>query len=136
MLLLGFTVAAQTKPTDILGVWLSENKDGKVEIYQTGKRFYGKLIWGSRMFEADGKTSKKDTNNPDKKLAQRPLKDMIILQDFVFEDGQWQDGKIYDPDNGKTYSCKMKLEDGNLNIRGYIGISLIGRTTVWTRTDK
>jgi len=46
---------------------------------------------------------------------------------------RWVKGKIYDPDNGKTYSCKMKLVDNELKVRGFIGISLFGRTTVWTK---
>jgi hypothetical protein len=45
----------------------------------------------------------------------------------------WSQGKIYDPKNGKTYSCKMTLEGNELKVRGYVGFSLLGRTTVWTR---
>jgi uncharacterized protein (DUF2147 family) len=59
----------------------------------------------------------------------------VILSNFVHAGGnKWEDGKIYDPNNGKKYSCNMKLKDNNtLEIRGYIGISLFGRTEVWTR---
>lgn len=131
-----FATLAQTKATDVVGVWLSEKKNGKVEVYQQGNRFYGKLIWSENMYEGDGKTSKKDANNPDKALAQRPLKDLLLLRDFVFDDGEWVDGTIYDPESGKTYSCTMKLDGEKLNIRGFIGISLFGRTTMWTRSTR
>jgi uncharacterized protein (DUF2147 family) len=48
--------------------------------------------------------------------------------------GTWENGEIYDPKSGKTYSCVMKLESADkLSIRGYMGISLIGRSEVWTR---
>jgi uncharacterized protein (DUF2147 family) len=46
---------------------------------------------------------------------------------------KWEGGKIYDPNNGKTYSCKMTLEGNTLKVRGFVGISLLGRTTIWTR---
>ncbi len=126
--------AQETKKSDaILGIWLSENKDGKVEIYQQGNKYFGKLIWGKDMFESDGVTSKKDTKNTDANLKNRNLKDLVILTNFVFEDGVWSGGKIYDPQVGKLYSCSMKLENNVLNIRGYVGISLFGRTSEWTR---
>ncbi len=121
------------KADDIIGIWLSENKNGKVEIYKAGKKYYGKLIWGKTMYEADGTTSKKDVKNLDASLRTRKLKDLIILTDFVFEDNVWTDGKIYDPQAGKLYSCTMKLKVNTLNIRGYVGISLFGRSSAWTR---
>ncbi len=122
-----------TEGDKVLGVWLSEEKDGKVEIYKAGNKYMGKLIWSNKMYEADGVTSKKDLKNAEEKLRNRNLKDLLLLTDFIFEDGAWTEGKIYDPKSGKTYSSTMKLQGNTLNIRGYVGISLLGRTTVWTR---
>jgi uncharacterized protein (DUF2147 family) len=122
-----------TNANDVLGIWLSEKKDGKVEIYKQGDKYFGKLIWGKTMFENDGVTSKKDVSNTDTKLKNRNLKDLIILTDFVFDDGVWNGGKIYDPEVGKLYNCAMRLKNNMLKIRGYIGISLFGRTSEWTR---
>ena len=85
------------------------------------------------MFEADGKTSKKDLKNDDQKLRGRNLKDLVLLNNLIYENGEYTGGKIYDPKNGSTYKCYMVLDGNKLNIRGYIGISLIGRTSVWTR---
>ena len=85
------------------------------------------------MFEADGKTSKKDLKNDDIKLRGRNLKDLVLLNNLIYDDGEYTGGNIYDPKNGSTYKCYMVLEGNRLNIRGYIGISLIGRTSVWTR---
>jgi len=125
---------AQNTPSDkVLGIWLSQEKDGKIEIYKTGNKYFGKLIWGKTMYEADGKTSKKDVKNKNENLRSRNLKDLIMLKDFEYKEGVWDDGEIYDPFSGKTYSCTMKLVDGKLNIRGYIGISLLGRTEVWEK---
>jgi uncharacterized protein (DUF2147 family) len=61
---------------------------------------------------------------------------MQVLGDFVKDgDNKYVDGTIYDPKNGKTYSCKMTCKGKKLDIRGYIGISLIGRTTTWERAN-
>jgi Uncharacterized protein conserved in bacteria (DUF2147) len=49
-----------TEGDKVLGVWLSEEKDGKVEIYKAGNKYMGKLIWSNKMYETDGVTSKKD----------------------------------------------------------------------------
>lgn len=125
---------AQNAPSDkIVGIWLSQEKDGKIEIYKSGNKYFGKLIWGKTMYEADGVTSKKDDLNKDKHLRSRKLKDLVILTNFVYNDGSWDDGEIYDAYSGKTYKCTMKISEGKLNIRGYIGISLLGRTAVWER---
>ena len=66
-----------------------------------------------------------------------PLLNLQILKDFVYdaEDKEWEDGTIYDPKNGKTYSCYMTLDGTKLNVRGYVGVSMIGRTSVWTRVQ-
>ena len=125
---------AQTKEADrIIGVWVTADKKGHIEIYKSNNLYYGKLIWGAEIYEADGKTPKKDVNNEDKSKRERLLKNMILLSDFTYNDGAWEDGKVYDPNNGKLYSCTMKLIGSKLHVRGYIGFSLIGRTEEWTR---
>lgn len=58
-----------------------------------------------------------------------------MLKGFEFDDDEWEDGTIYDPENGKTYSCTIKFRDGKLDLRGYIGISLIGRTQTWYKVS-
>ena len=78
-----------------------------------------------------------DKNNPDKSKRNTPLMGYLLLKNFIFDDGIWKDGTIYDPENGKTYSCKITMKDKNtLDVRGFIGISLIGRTDVWKRKIK
>lgn len=134
VLFLLFVIAANTfAQTSILGVWLNENKDAKIEVYKSGNKYFGKLIWGKTMYEADGTTSKKDVENKNEKLRSRNLKDLVILSNFTYHDNVWDGGEIYDPYSGKTYSCTLKLKDGKLNIRGYVGVSLFGRTSVWER---
>lgn len=120
----------------IIGLWQTETKDSHIEIFKVNNKYYGKLAGGPKIFEADGVTSKKDKKNPDPAQKERLLKNLLILMHFIYDDGIWQDGKIYDPESGNTYQCKMKLNKGILEIRGFIGISLIGRTARWTRVAR
>jgi uncharacterized protein (DUF2147 family) len=111
----------------VLGEWLSENKDGKVLIFKQGDKFFGKISWGKDDTRKDGK-------NPDERLRNQTIVGSVILKNFEFTGQKWEDGTVYDPNNGKTYSCTMKLSATNqLELRGFVGISLLGRTTVWTR---
>lgn len=126
------TVFAQKKD-DILGKWVNPSGEGQIEIYKKGDKFYGKLAWIKEPNDESGKP-KTDVKNPNASLRTKPLLGLEILKDFVFEDEKWTDGTIYDPKTGKTYSCNLTLkENGQLSIRGYIGISLIGRSESWKR---
>lgn len=120
----------------ILGEWLTEEDKATVEIYRCGDRYCGKIVLLKEPKNPDG-SEKLDTNNPDPSKRNRTVIGLDIVWDFRYKgDNVWGDGRIYDPDNGKTYSCKMNLEDNKLKVRGYIGISLFGRTTVWTRKQQ
>ena len=117
----------------ILGEWLTDKDEAVVEIYVCGDRYCGKIVWLKEPKNPDG-TDKLDAENPEPSKSGRPIIGLVMVWDFRYDgDGRWVDGRIYDPDNGKTYSCKMNLEGDKLNVRGYIGFSLFGRTTVWTR---
>lgn len=130
------SILAQKTGDHILGTWLNQEKDGKIEIYKNGNKYFGKLVWGKNMYEPDG-SSRTDIKNPDVKLRQRKLQDLVILTNLAYSgaDDEWSGGKIYDPKSGKTYSCQMKLNGTVLQIRGYVGISMLGRTTNWTRSE-
>ena len=119
----------------ILGTWYNTEKTGKVKIYKVGDKFFGKLVWLEEPNDPDDGLPKRDKENPDDKLAKKTLLGTVLLKDFKFdEDNVWEGGTIYDPENGKTYSCKMTLKDNNhLDVRGFIGFSLLGRTENWTR---
>ena len=72
---------------------------------------------------------------PIKQSSKKKLTGKIILRDLVHDEGSdYKGAKIYDPESGKTYSCKAtRLDNGDLKVRGFIGASLFGRTTKWTR---
>ena len=134
--LLSITIYSQNKADDITGIWLTGGKEpAKIQIYRACEKFYGKIIWLKNPTE-NGK-QKLDSNNPDKEKQNKLLIGLIMLNRFKFDGGEeWNGGDIYDPENGKTYSSYLYLKNWNtLKVRGYVGISLIGRTETWTRTN-
>ncbi|MFC4210174.1 DUF2147 domain-containing protein [Pedobacter lithocola] len=128
---ISFNAIAQNKDA-VVGKWLNPSGEGQIEIYKKGAKYYGKLAWLKEP-NINGKP-KTDVNNPSSSLQSRPLLNLEILKDFVYEDGKWTDGTIYDPKSGKTYSCNISLKGNDvMNVRGYIGISLLGRSETFKR---
>lgn len=134
----GIPVMAQThKADDIVGIWLNQEGTGKVQIFRISNMYYGKLVWLKVANDSVTGKPRTDVENPDPKLKSVPLIGLVNLKGFVFDgEAEWKDGTIYDPKNGKTYSCNIKFESANvLKIRGFIGISMLGRNTLWTRSS-
>lgn len=117
----------------VLGKWYTTDKGAIVEIYECGDKLCGKIVWLADPNKEDG-TPKTDINNPDDKKHNNPIIGLNMLKGFE-KDGEykWDEGSIYDPNNGKTYDCKMTLDGNTLEVRGYIGFSMFGRTETWTR---
>jgi len=131
-------VFSQVQPADaIVGKWLNEDQDAHIQIFKENGKYYGKIVWLKEPIEELTGKPKLDDDNEDETLRSRPVLGLVMLKDFIYDDeGEWDDGTIYDPKNGKTYDCYMNFnEDGSLKIRGYIGISWIGRNTYWTRVE-
>ncbi|MGV3696839.1 DUF2147 domain-containing protein [Flavobacterium sp.] len=119
----------------ILGKWktvddLNGKEKGIVEIYEYKGRLYGKII---EIFEADKKHLKCDKCTGEDK--NRPVLGMNIIKGLKkSDDGGYEGGKIIDPKSGKSYHCKITMDGKDkLIVRGYIGISLFGRSQTWTR---
>lgn len=130
-ILIGFNTLASAQ-NKIEGLWFNDNKEAKIQIYKAKDgKFYGKIVWLKEPLR-NGRP-KLDEKNSDKSLKGQPILGLVILKGFTADDDSYTDGTIYDPDNGKTYDCKMTFQGQKLSIRGYIGISLFGRTTVWER---
>jgi len=124
----------------VLGLWLNGEGTGKIQIFKTTSGHYaGKIIWLKEPTDPDTGNPKLDKRNPDKAKRHVAVNGLVNMRAFEYEpdDKVWGHGKIYDPKNGKEYSCKMELADINtLKVRGFIGISLLGRTDTWTRDIK
>lgn len=128
----------QAQANKIEGTWYNDEKTSTIEITKgTDGTFSGQITWLDEPNE-NGKP-KVDDENSDPKLAKRPILGLTIVTGFEYDSKskKWEEGSIYDPDNGKTYDCFAWFEDGNYNslyIKGYVaGIKALGRKTIWTR---
>jgi len=139
-LLLFSIVHAQTQDA-IVGKWWNQEKEAQIEIYSCGGKYCGKIVW---MKEPNypatdpkgmGGQPRVDRENPDPAKKERPILGLNLVWGFTYSGGNlWEGGQIYDPREGKTYKCKMTLENpDHLKVRGFIGVSLIGKTNNWTR---
>lgn len=137
VLAVGLSANKPNAADDIVGTWLTGSKDAKVTIFKTGNFYYGKISWMREPLDEKGRP-KTDINNHDESMQGKPVMNLLVLKSFEYNaiDEIWQNGTIYDPKNGKTYSCKLELANPNtLEVRGYIGLSLVGRTETWVKQD-
>lgn len=120
----------------VVGKWETDGGLSHIAIYKKGEAYHGKIVWLKEPKEKG--VDKKDDKNPDESLRSRKIQGMELLADFSYAGGQkWKDGKVYDPELGKTYSCQMTLSSSDvLAVRGYIGVSWVGRTTTWKRVKE
>ena len=145
--------AAQSldNPSDIIvGNWQPSNGLSVIQIYkgkeaagEDPKKLYGRTIWLKEPNDPETKQPNLDKNNPDESKRKTPRKGLVIMKDVIFTGSKekltWGEGSIYDPNNGSTYSFEATISPQNLNVmegRGYIGVSLFGRTDTWKRLVK
>lgn len=137
--LFSVTLKAQ-KADDIIGNWKNGEGTGIIQIYKTKTGHYaGKIIWLKEPIDPETGKPKLDKRNPDKSKQLTPTLGLVNIWGFIFDedDKMWIDGTIYDPKTGKEYSCKAEMKKNNvLEVRGYIGVSIFGRTDTWTRMVK
>ncbi|MEP7231609.1 MAG: DUF2147 domain-containing protein [Ginsengibacter sp.] len=131
--LFSICLLAQIKADGILGIWETSGKEpAKIEVYKSLDKYYGKIIW--LKYPNEKGSSKLDKNNPDKKKQNQQIIGLLILTELSFDSDEWSDGKIYDPESGNTYSCYISIKNKTtLKVRGYLGISLFGRTEFWSK---
>ena len=117
-----------------IGIWKTiddETKQAKsyVEIFEKDGKLYGKVT----KILTKGKEDAKCTDCSGA-LKNKPILGMQILSGMKKDGKEWNGGKILDPNSGKEYKAKMSLNGSDkLDVRGYIGISLVGRTQTWQR---
>jgi len=126
-------------PGDIFGAWLTQGGSAKLEIYPCGDKACGRVTWLKQPNYVDSNDGpvgmkKVDRKNPDPALRNRPIVGMRVMEGLSLEGEWWRNGSCYDPQSGNTYQCKMQLTSpSELRLRGFIGISLIGRTYTLNR---
>jgi uncharacterized protein (DUF2147 family) len=122
-------LATDEKQSRILGNWLTEARDGIIQIsLGAGATYEGRIVGGSHPGRLDEK-------NSDPTQRSQPLRGQVILRNLRYDgDGRWSGGTIYEPDTGRTYKCLVELmAPDSLKVRGFIGISLLGKSQTWTR---
>lgn len=121
--------AAGQDPDAILGKWEPDVQTSHIRIYRLGDSYFGKIEWMQILNDENGEPRKDPSGDP--------LLNMVILKDFIYKDGEWEGGTVYDPRTGKTYYCSMQLvEDDKLKIRGSIDpMGWLGRTETWLRQE-
>ena len=127
-----FPALSAEEREQVIGLWAS---DGSIfSVYEEKGELHGEIIalkdpvYTATEDATRAGMTRVDDNNPDEALRVRPIVGLEMFAGYQFEDDQWQ-GNIYDPESGKTYKSKVQLaRDGRLEIRGYIGIPMFGRT--------
>jgi uncharacterized protein (DUF2147 family) len=130
-----FLSISQSNEADkILGTWLVGSGKAHIQIYKYADKYAGKIIWLREPLNEQGKP-KVDKNNPDASKRNNQILGTVNMLGFKYAGSKtWKDGTIYDSESGKTYSCNVKMVDENtLEVRGYVGISMIGRTDTWKK---
>lgn len=141
-LLCAGALASQTAHA-IVGCWISEAGTSVIEIIAIDGVASGRVVGLEEPHFVEGEAQgtpgevRTDLNNPDAALRAQPVAGITIVSDLVRgqarKDGEWVDGRIYDPEAGRSYAATGTLNrDGSLGLRGYIGSPMFGRTTKWT----
>ena len=116
------------------GYWLTENRKAIVQIAPCGGDICGRMVWVEKPVDEAGRP-KRDDKNEDAAKRARTICGLELVGGLVrTDDGAWSDGWLYNPRNGETYSAEIRpLSPSELEVRGYLGVSLLGKSQVWTR---
>ncbi|MEG1499401.1 MAG: DUF2147 domain-containing protein [Bacteroidales bacterium] len=133
---------AQQAADKIIGVYYviedESKEESKIKIYKTDDGKYdARVIWMKNPNLADG-TPKTDKKNPDPNKRNQRADHLVMMQGLTYnpKNSQWENGRIYNPINGKTYKSYMEfVGDKKIKVRGYWGISMLGRTMYWTKVE-
>lgn len=108
----------------IVGIWFTDDKTSKIQIYKNESKYFGKIIWMAK-------------NESKEELKVKPQVGYQIFRKFTFEGKNvWSGGQVSDPRSGMTVSGKLTLKDKNtLNVRGYLGAPMFGKTVILSRVE-
>lgn len=124
-------------PLDIVGTWFTEDGEGGIEILNCGNERCGRIVWMKNPVDKNGRPLT-DRNNPDPALRARAICGLTIITGLKpQEDDSWGRGRVYNPDEGRSYDVEIRRTAPDvLNVTGYLALRFLGRTTEWRRTPK
>ena len=130
MLIGALLAAAPGTPETVVGRWRTETRNGIVEIQRCGASICGRLMTSELLRQ---QPDLKDVKNQNAAQRNRPLKGLLLISGFTADGDAWSGGKIYNPDDGKTYKAKVTPVDANtLKVRGCVFVPIC-KTQTWTR---
>lgn len=133
----GSARAEEAPSGSLLGLWLTQDGDAHIRLERCSDGLCGSIVWMKEPLDETG-AERRDAENPDPALRDRPVQGLTILRigDAPDARGVYGEGRIYDPKSGRTYRCTLRHDgEGALKLRGYLGISLLGRTSRWVRLE-
>jgi uncharacterized protein (DUF2147 family) len=135
-----FTTSALAQEASPVGRWTTIDDETKkprsvIAIYEENGKLFGKI---EKLFREPNEEQNPVCDKCEGALKNQPILGMVILRGLKKDDDEWTGGTILDPGNGKTYKCKVAVQDSGkkLKVRGYIGMSLLGRTQHWVRATE
>jgi uncharacterized protein (DUF2147 family) len=128
----GAVAVSATHAASPIGLW--KGADATFEMFESEGRLSARIMALSEPTTADGR-EKTDIYNPDPRKRNRPIKGLVFISGCTKKSATlWENGTVYDPTSGKTYSCFMELQGPDkIKLRGFLGIAVIGRNYIWTR---
>ena len=130
------TEASRPLAAPPIGRWYAEGGAAQVDVSDCGGKLCGRVAWLRSPYDENG-CEVLDRYNPDHALRHRPVIGLEIVRGLAPSPGSgtvWEGGTVYDPGSGNTYSASLSVVDDNrIELRGFVGIPLIGRTTRWVR---
>jgi uncharacterized protein (DUF2147 family) len=119
---------------EVAGLWIDHTGRGAVEIAPCGAKLCGSIAWMQNPLDKQGKPLV-DVNNPDKSKRARKVCGLPVIGNTVRQRGDvWDNGWIYDPDDGKTYDVELRLKSPDvLQVTGYLGAKFFGEAFIWRR---
>jgi uncharacterized protein (DUF2147 family) len=123
------------KADELIGEWWTENNEGRVQMARYKDGTYRGTTTCCKKDQTDkDNPGSLDIHNPKPELRNRSTIGIVLIWNLKFEDGEYVDGHVYNPRDGKTYRMKMEVIDKDtIKVRGYMGISLLGQTQTWKR---
>lgn len=141
LFLLAYPAYADRPPSTPVGVWeapAGKARKAHVKIEPCAEKLCGRVVWLEQPNDKDGQP-RVDRRNTNESLRGRPILGMPLLTDFVPDPerpDRWVDGRIYNPEDGEMYRSTLTLgPDGTLNVRGYVGVPVLGKSQTWRRVE-